>query len=57
MGPPLRPRRSLKLRVLVGSGDFDDYFEYHLKQEKLRNHDRLYQQPAAQARDAQALAA
>jgi hypothetical protein len=31
----------LKLRALVGCGDFDDY---HRRQEKLRNHDSLYQQ-------------
>ena len=37
----------LKLRALVGNGDFDDYFAYHLQQEKRRNHDSLYQQPAA----------
>jgi hypothetical protein len=31
----------LKLRALEGNGDFD----YHLKREKLRNHDSRYQQP------------
>lgn len=34
----------LKLRALAGNGDFDDYFTYHLQQEKHRNHDSLYQQ-------------
>jgi hypothetical protein len=34
----------LKLRALAGNGDFDDYFTYHLQQEKHRNHDNLYQQ-------------
>ena len=29
----------LKLRALAGNGDFDDYFTYHLQQEKRRNHD------------------
>jgi hypothetical protein len=47
----------LKLRALVGTGDFDGYFAYHLEQEKRRNHDRLYQQPPAPAQDTQALAA
>ncbi len=37
----------LKLRALVGNGDFDDYFAFHLKQEKQRNHDSRYQQPQA----------
>jgi hypothetical protein len=32
----------LKLRALVGNGDFDDYFDYHLQQEKRRNHDSHY---------------
>jgi hypothetical protein len=32
----------LKLRALAGNGDFDDYFDYHLQQEKHRNHDNLY---------------
>ncbi len=35
----------LKLRALVGNGDFDDYFACHLQQEKGRNHDNRYQQP------------
>lgn len=35
----------LKIRALVGNGDFDEYFDFHLKQEKLRNHDSRYQQP------------
>lgn len=47
----------LKLRALVGCGDFDDYFAYHLKQEKLRNHDSLYQQPQPPGRGGQMLAA
>jgi hypothetical protein len=47
----------LKLRALVGCGDFDDYFAYHLEQEKLRNHDSRYQQPPAPAQDDQILAA
>jgi hypothetical protein len=34
----------LKLRALVGNDDFDDYFTYHLQQEKHRNHTNLYQQ-------------
>ena len=33
----------LKLRALVGNGDFDDYFTFHLRQEKQRNHDSHYQ--------------
>jgi len=37
----------LKLRALAGNGDFDDYFTYHQQQEKRRNHDNHYQQPAA----------
>jgi hypothetical protein len=32
----------LKLRALAGNGDFDDYFDYHLQQEKHRNHDSHY---------------
>jgi hypothetical protein len=32
----------LKLRALTGNGDFDDYFAYHLQQEKRRNHDSRY---------------
>jgi hypothetical protein len=32
----------LKLRALVGNGDFDDYYTYHLQREKHRNHDRHY---------------
>lgn len=38
----------LKLRALVGNGDFDDYFTYHLTQEKRRNHDNRYHQPEPQ---------
>lgn len=47
----------LKLRALVGCGDFSDYAEYHLRQEKIRNHDSRYQQPPAAGQGAQALAA
>jgi hypothetical protein len=32
----------LKLRALHGNGDFDDYYTYHLQQEKHRNHDSHY---------------
>ena len=39
----------LKLRALAGNGDFDEYFDFHLKQEKLRNHDSRYQQPQPRA--------
>ena len=35
----------LKLRALVGNGDFDDYFAFHLRQEKRRNHDSCYRSP------------
>jgi hypothetical protein len=35
----------LKLRALAGNGDFDEYFAFHLKQEKQRNHDNRYSQP------------
>jgi hypothetical protein len=35
----------LKLRALAGNGDLDDYFTYHLQQEKRRNHDSRYHQP------------
>jgi hypothetical protein len=38
----------LKLRALVGNGDFDNYFTYHLTQEKRRNHDSRYHQPEPQ---------
>nr|MDQ2875717.1 ISKra4 family transposase [Actinomycetota bacterium] len=34
----------LMLRALVGNGDFDDYFDFHLTQEKQRNHDSRYRQ-------------
>jgi hypothetical protein len=47
----------LKLRALVGCGDFDAYAEYHRQQEKMRNHDSRYQQQPAPAQDGQALAA
>jgi hypothetical protein len=36
----------LKLRALVGNGDFDEYFAFHLRQEKQRNHDSRYSQLA-----------
>jgi hypothetical protein len=39
----------LKLRALVGNGDFDDYFAFHLKQEKRRNHDSRYGYPETPA--------
>jgi len=39
----------LKLRALACNGDFDDYFAFHLKQEKQRNHDSRYQQTGPQA--------
>ena len=35
----------LRLRALVGNGDFDDYFAFHLRQEKRRNHDSCYRNP------------
>ena len=35
----------LKLRALAGNGDFDDYFAFHLRQEKQRNHDSCYRSP------------
>jgi hypothetical protein len=35
----------LKLRALIGNGDFDDYFAFHLRQEKQRNHDSRYRTP------------
>ena len=41
----------LKLRALVGCGDFDDYAEYHRQQEQIRNHDSLYQPPPGPAPD------
>jgi hypothetical protein len=47
----------LKLRALLGCGDFSDYAEYHIRQEKLRNHDSLYRQPQPPAEDIQPLAA
>ena len=37
----------LRLRALVGNGDFDDYFAFHLRQEKQRNHDSRYRGPAS----------
>ena len=38
----------LRLRALVGNGDFTEYFAYHLKQAKRRNHDSRYQHPEPQ---------
>jgi hypothetical protein len=35
----------LRLRAIEGNGDFDDYFSYHLRQQKRRDHDSRYQQP------------
>jgi hypothetical protein len=37
----------LKLRALEGNADFDDYFDFHLRQQKQRDHDSRYQQPEA----------
>jgi hypothetical protein len=37
----------LKLRALIGNGDFDDYFAFHLRQEKQRNHDSRYRSPGS----------
>jgi hypothetical protein len=39
----------LKLRALAGNGDFDDYFDFHLRQQKQRDHDSRYQQAQALA--------
>lgn len=35
----------LKLRSLRSSGDFDEYWDYHKKQERKRNHLSLYKRP------------
>jgi hypothetical protein len=32
----------LTLRALIANGDFDDYWKYHLTQERRRNHDSQY---------------
>jgi hypothetical protein len=32
----------LKLRALISNGDFDNYWDYHLAQERHRNHDLRY---------------
>ncbi len=32
----------LKLRALVSNGDFDDYWKFHLHNEKQRNHHARY---------------
>jgi hypothetical protein len=39
----------LKLRALAGNGDFDDYFDFHLRQQKQRDHHSRYQQDQALA--------
>jgi len=39
----------LKLRALAGNGDLDDYFDFHLRQQKQRDHDSRYQQAQALA--------
>jgi hypothetical protein len=39
----------LKLRALAGNGDFNDYFAFHLRQEKRRNHDSRYHYPETPA--------
>jgi hypothetical protein len=36
-------------RALAGNGDFDDYFDFHLRQQKQRDHDSRYQQAQALA--------
>ena len=36
----------LKLRALRASGDFDEYWEYHVKKEHERNHEIQYDGPA-----------
>jgi hypothetical protein len=41
----------LKLRALVGCGDFEAYGRYHRQQEKIRNHDSHYQQPPGPVQD------
>ena len=43
----------LRLRALVGNGDFDDYFAFHLRQEKRRNHDSCYRSPEPPTHDHQ----
>jgi hypothetical protein len=35
----------LRLCALIGNGDFDDYFAFHIKQEKRRNPENRYQRP------------
>jgi hypothetical protein len=39
----------LRLRALDGNGDFDEYFGFHLRQQKQRDHDSRYQQPSPAA--------
>ena len=34
----------LRLRALHGTGDLDDYLDFHFQQEKRRNHDSRNQQ-------------
>ena len=46
----------LRLRALVGNGDFTDYWNWHLAQEHHRNHDSKYQAPPQGTRQAIALA-
>ena len=43
--PHQAPRPHPTLCALVGNGDFDDYFAFHLQQEKQRNHDGRYRGP------------
>ena len=33
----------LRLRALYSSGDFDEYWEFHMEQEHLRNHGSRYE--------------
>ena len=41
-----RPLHRLDVAVAaLGNGDFDDYFAFHLRQEKRRNHDSRYRSP------------
>ena len=43
--PQQAPRPHPTLCALIGNGDFDDYFAFHLRQEKRRNHDSRYRSP------------
>lgn len=47
----------LRLRALAGNDDFDEYFAFHLKQEKRRNHDSRYQQSQTPRHQPETLAA